>query len=262
MAETEQGPAETSGLVALIGDAPHSWILVNALQARFGAFPVLVEDGESAEAFWARRRRLLGGATVLSQKAALLALKFTKPFARARLRELEREAGGFGPAAGVEVTRVASVNAPETVATLRELAPRAVFVCSTRMISKATLNAVDAPFVNYHSGLNPGYRGMYGGYHALAEGRPDHFGTTLHFIDAGVDTGGIVATDVIDVSRRDNFHTFVPLMAVRSRDMVCNGLARVLLGDTSVQGSDLASRQWFGPTLGGWLKAGFSRGVW
>ena len=30
----------TSGLVALVGDAPHAWTMVNALRKRFGDFPV------------------------------------------------------------------------------------------------------------------------------------------------------------------------------------------------------------------------------
>lgn len=29
----------TSGLIALVGDAPHAWTMVNALRKRFGDFP-------------------------------------------------------------------------------------------------------------------------------------------------------------------------------------------------------------------------------
>ena len=50
----------TSGLVALVGDAPHAWTMVNALRKRFGDFPVIVERGEPASVFWARRRKKLG----------------------------------------------------------------------------------------------------------------------------------------------------------------------------------------------------------
>src|SRR5579871_4354378 len=68
-----------SGLLALIGDAPHAWTMVNALRARFSNFPVVVERGEPASLFWARRKKKLGAAAVLSQKAVMGMAKATKP---------------------------------------------------------------------------------------------------------------------------------------------------------------------------------------
>ena len=65
----------SSGLIALVGDAPHAWTMVNALRKRFGDFCVIVEKGEPASAFWARRRKKLGAAAVASMKAAQLAAK-------------------------------------------------------------------------------------------------------------------------------------------------------------------------------------------
>ena len=52
----------TSGLIALVGDAPHAWTMVNALRKKFSNFPVIVERGEPASAFWARRKKKLGAA--------------------------------------------------------------------------------------------------------------------------------------------------------------------------------------------------------
>ena len=79
---------DTSGLIALIGDAPHAWTMVNALRKRFGDFPVIVERGEPASAFWERRKKKLGAGAVYSMKAAQLAAKVTKPLSRERLAEL------------------------------------------------------------------------------------------------------------------------------------------------------------------------------
>src|SRR5690349_17985358 len=79
------------GLIALIGDAPHAWTMVNALRKRFGNFWVIVEKGEPASAFWERRKKKLGAAAVYSMKAAALAAKVTKPMSAARLAELKAE---------------------------------------------------------------------------------------------------------------------------------------------------------------------------
>jgi len=255
-------PAD-SGLVALVGAAPHSWILLNALVARFGPFPVLVEDGELPAQFWKRRARLVGPVTALGQRLARVPQIIAKPGARKRLAELRARPGvSFDPPDRLPMARVPSVNDAAAREALARLQPRAVFVCSTRMITPATLKATTAPFVNYHSGINPAYRGMYGGYHALAERDGETFGTTLHLVDTGVDTGGILATHSITPGKRDNFHTYVPLMAVESREMVADTLARVLAGDLSTETSELPSRQWFGPTAWGYLWTGITRGIW
>jgi len=65
-----QDMSDSNGLVALIGDAHHSWTMVNALRRHLGDFPVVVEQGEPASVFWARRRKKLGQLTVLSMQAA------------------------------------------------------------------------------------------------------------------------------------------------------------------------------------------------
>ena len=81
------------------------------------------------------------------------------------------------------------------------------------MISNTTLRSTDAPFINYHSGINPAYRGMFGGYFALANGEPEHFGATVHLVDEGVDTGEILYQSRLRTEPDDNFHTYLWRMA-------------------------------------------------
>lgn len=252
------------GLVALVGDAPHSWIMVNALRARFGAFAVIVEEGETAATFWSRRRRQLGALRTLSLRAAALPIRLTRPFARRRLAGiLSRPGVDAAPLPEADTIRVPSVNSAPAREALRSHAPGAVFVCSTRMIGEKTLMSVQVPFVNYHSGINPAYRGMYGGYHARARGDEGNFGTTLHLVDRGVDTGPVLARQRITPDRADNFHTYVALMAAESRDMACATMARVLAGDlTPAPEEALPSRQWYGPGVVSYVLTGLGRGVW
>jgi methionyl-tRNA formyltransferase len=250
-----------SGLVALIGDAPHAWTMVNALKRRFGEFPVMVERGEPAGDFWARRKKKLGAKAVLSMKAAQLAAKVTKPLSRGRLAELQAACDAT-PATGHGRIDVGAVNDRDAIARLQVLRPRAVFVASTGMLRKPLLEALGCPVVNYHSGVNPAYRGINGGYFALANGEPQNFGVTLHLVDLGVDTGPILATNQIEVDKRDNMQTYMTLMAARSQDLVVETMERVLRGDVSPVTSALNSAQYYAPTLGQYLRNGFTRGVW
>jgi methionyl-tRNA formyltransferase len=254
--------SNTSGLIALVGDAPHAWTMVNALRKRFGDFPVIVERGESASAFWARRRKKLGAAAVYSMKAAQLAAKVAKPLSRGRLSALKAECDA-APVEGGDRIDVDNLNAEDALVHIRRLAPRAVFVASTGMLRRPLLEACACPVVNYHSGVNPAYRGINGGYFALANGEPEHFGVTLHLVDLGVDTGPILATNRIPVAANDNLQTYMTLMAARSQDLVVETMARVLAGEAKpLPPSTLPSNQYYAPTLGQYLANGLKRGVW
>ena len=252
----------SSGLIALVGDAPHAWTMVNALRKRFGDFPVIVERGEPASAFWARRKKKLGATAVYSMKAAQLAAKVAKPLARARLAELRAECDAAPVPAHLRID-VDNLNDAETIAKIRALKPRAVFVASTGMLRRPLLEACACPVVNYHSGINPAYRGINGGYFALANGEPEHFGVTLHLVDLGVDTGPILATNCIPVAANDNIQTYMTLMAAKSQDLVVDTMQRVLNGEAKpLPPSTLPSNQYYAPTLGEYLANGLKHRVW
>lgn len=250
-------------LIALTGGGPHAWITINALIDRFGPFPVIQEAGEPAGVFWRRRLKRLGPFTVAGQFGASFLMKLTKPLSRGRVPELIAEHGlEPAPRTGQEVHPVPSVNSEAACSLIAAFNPKAIYVVGTRMIRATTLNSTRAPFINYHSGINPAYRGMYGGYHALANGEPEHFGTTLHLVDEGVDTGGILYQAHMTPTKRDNFHTYTWLMAAGSREIVVRAMEDAIEGQLDPVTLDLPSRQYFGPTLWSYLWAGVRRGVW
>ncbi len=164
--------------------------------------------------------------------------------------------------ANANIIRVDSVNNPIVRETLRIENPKAIFVASTRMIDKKVLGSVNAPFINYHSGINPAYRGMFGGYFALANGQPEHFGATVHLIDKGVDTGAILHQSQVAVQPEDNFHTYLWRIAAGSREIVTTAIQEAIDGELKPYRVDLPSKQYFAPTLGGYLWTGLRRRVW
>lgn len=250
-------------LVAMTAGGPHAWIMINALRDRFGDFPIILEQGESQTEFWNRRKRLLGGLKVASMKAARVPIRLKKGGSRKVLQDMieSEQLKPYLPD-GIAPIEVETVNDDTTRSLLRSLAPKVVFVVSTRMIGAKTLNCVGAPFINYHSGINPAYRGMYGGYFALAKGDRENFGATVHLVDRGVDTGDILYQSRVESSPADNFHTYVWRLAAGSREIVIQAVQDALNDDLKPYRVDLPSKQYFSPTLGGYLWTGLIRGVW
>ncbi|MHA7898468.1 MAG: formyl transferase [Henriciella sp.] len=250
-------------LVAITAGGPHAWIMINALRERFGDFPIILEDGEPSHRFWQRRRRLLGRFKTVSMQAARIPIRLTKGRSQGLVQDmLEQYRLDPKPPASITPIQVPSVNSDKTRNLLRSLSPKAVFVVSTRMINKATLDAVQAPFINYHSGINPAYRGMYGGYFALANGEPEHFGATVHLVDEGVDTGDVLYQSRVETNPSDNFHTYLYRLAAGSRDIVVAAIEDALNGELKPYHVDLPSKQYFAPTLGGYVWTGLTKGVW
>lgn len=250
-------------IVALCADAPHAWIMINVLREKFGDFPVILEDGEPAKTFWKRRARILGPMTVASMQAARLPIKLTKRRTHDVINRMIDEQSLQPAMPKIEnLIRVSSANDAEAIEALQRFNPTAVFVINCRMLKKKTLNAIKAPFINYHSGINPAYRGMFGGYFALANGEPEHFGATVHIVDEGVDTGDILYQSQVQAQPDDNFHTYIWRIAAGSRDIVMQAMDDAVNGTLTPYKVEMPSKQYYAPTFGGYIWNGLTKGVW
>ena len=89
--------------------------------------------------------------------------------------------------------QVAYINDPEVMELARELQPDLICVFGTSLIRGPLLQAGRLGMVNLHGGLSPEYRGADCSFWALYNGEPEKLGCTLHFIDSGIDTGGLIA---------------------------------------------------------------------
>lgn len=88
---------------------------------------------------------------------------------------------------------VPHINHPSVVALARELKPDVIAVFGTSLIRGDLLGMGRLGMANLHGGLSPQYRGADCTFWALYNGEPEKIGCTLHWIDAGIDTGGLIA---------------------------------------------------------------------
>jgi folate-dependent phosphoribosylglycinamide formyltransferase PurN len=145
---------------------------------------------------------------------------------------------------------------------LRRLGPKVVVINGTRIISAETLRCVDATFINIHAGITPLYRGVHGGYWALAEGRPDLVGTTVHVVDSGVDTGTVLEQVRFTPSPGDSFVTYPYLHTAAGIAPLLRAVRRALEGTLQPRpAAGVPSRLRYHPTLWGYLSTRIRRGV-
>lgn len=250
-------------LVLLVADGRMGAIVANAFADSFERLTVIVETPEPKSKVIKRRARLLGWPTALGQVANGMLLRVTGRLNRSRLAEIERDNGfrtSFGP--NVRIERVPSVNSEECRALLRRLSPSAVAVYGTRIISRATLGATSAPFINYHAGINPKYRGQDPAYWALATGDSANAGITIHLVDDGVDTGRVIAQAPVRFSPHDDITTYQYVQLAAALPLFKATVAKARMGHIETVDVTLPSRQWFPPTIWTYLWNGLMIGVW
>lgn len=255
-----------SGKVVILGGRGNSTAYVaNALASRVNLAAIILEDPVSRAKRLKWRVSRLGLATALGQLLfMMLILPILKARGEVRRRELEREYGlNSSLPPDVPVHNVPSVNDETVKELLAALAPDLVVVNGTRIISTATLAISDAPFINTHVGITPAFRGVHGGYWALARGQEDKFGTTIHLVDAGVDTGVVLAQATGRPEPTDNFTTYPVLQYGLIIEKLVGVAVCMANGDrpTTVLPLSTDSTQYYHPTLWSYLWTRVVKGV-
>ena len=178
--------SENFSIAIFCSDEPHHLYLVETIARRFKLSLVVVEPGRAQLDHIRSSRRRLDYFMALYHRyrRKLLGLD------RKRRSEFTCERKSFtGPWALVVVP---SINDDRVLAALGAATPSIVVVMGTSILGRRTLAACPEAVVNIHGGYLPDYRGNHCIFFARYHDRLDRIGSTIHFVDEGIDTGDIV----------------------------------------------------------------------
>lgn len=249
-------------IVMLAGRGESSSIVYHKLSEVYEIQGVISEEPVSRITFLRRRVYKLGVKKVLGQ------ILFSLLRERKLYREAEKRRQFIIEHYGLNTSKdyldsdkcikVKNANSEETVSVLKRLRPDIVVVNGTRILSETVLNSCDAFFINMHAGFTPKYRGVHGAYWAFYENDPEHAGVTIHLVDKGIDTGGILLQEKIEIATDDNFTTYPLLqtakgvkLEIKAIEMlkkhevktISNGLPSVLRTHPTIWEYDAARRR-------------------
>lgn len=251
-------------MVLLAGPDETANIVANYLERFVQELVVVVEARPSRVRMAVRRARRLGWVEAMGQILFVALVQPSLHYASRRRREKIRNEASVDARPRLPEFSVSSVNDNQTTLLLGRLKPSVVVVHGTRVIAPSVLKSLDCPILNVHAGLTPRYRGVHGGYWALAENHPEWVGTTVHLVDPGIDTGGILAQATFTVSDEDSISTYPDLHLVHGLPLLAAQVEKVLAGrelepvaESLVSGSHLRHH----PTLWGYFRRRWSSGV-
>ena len=123
-------------------------------------------------------------------------------------------------------------NSPEIYEVVKAFAPDMGFVFGASIIRDPLLSLIPAGrFVNMHLGLSPYYRGSGTNFWPFINKELQYVGATLLHIDAGIDTGDIVAHARPEIVAGDTVHTVGNKTIIEGTKGLIAGLERVKRGE-------------------------------
>lgn len=112
------------------------------------------------------------------------------------------------------------INDPDEIAVMAAERPDVVLVFGTGLLRQPLIDTFPGVILNIHLGLSPYYRGAGTNFWPLVNGEPEYCGATIHFLDAGVDTGPIIAHVRPDIAPGDGPHDIGNKTIVAAAEML------------------------------------------
>lgn len=133
--------------------------------------------------------------------------KLAARFAQAKLRR--RSIESLARQSSIALLPTASVNDPEYIRRVRELAPDVIVsVAAPEIFREELLSSAAIGCVNIHSGRLPTYRGMMPVFWQMLNSEP-HVTVTVHEMAAQLDAGAVLGTVELPILRSDRLSRLV-----------------------------------------------------
>lgn len=249
-------------VVILAAECDSSAFIYNALEKDFIIKQVVIEQPVSKKILISRRIKKLGLFRVCGQIIFMIYNIFLQKISKRRISEIKLNEGLCNdPISENLITRVSSINSSETVDILKNVEADVIVVNGTRIITSDVLECIEAPFINTHSGITPKYRGVHGGYWALAASDKENCGVTVHLVDKGIDTGGVLYQGIINITDDDNFNSYPYLQIAVAIPLIKNAISDCCNKLIKVKQVALPSILWSHPTIFQYLFYRIFKGV-
>lgn len=233
-------------------------LLIGLLQLHYEEVIYVEEKNESSMSVVKRRIRRIGFFRTVGQ---IMFRILIMPFISGRKRANELLKKSFiQPSDHAADIKVDDVNDDWDLSVLK--GADTIYINGCSILKKKLIEQFDCPIINIHVGITPKYRGVHGGYWALYFRDKELFGTTLHQVDDGIDTGSIIEQSVISPTSKDTFKTYPTLQYIEGLRLLENNIEKIKSGEVPHQRAMTeTSKLHFHPTFRQYLVKRILRGV-
>lgn len=197
-------------VILLAGNGDSTKILYNYFKDIVNFSSIIIEEKPSRRKLLLNRANKIGLSKVFGQLVFILFIvKILRKMYSKRIKYIsQKNSLDNKEIPKNKIHNVATINSDEVRDIIKKTDADFVLVNGTRIIGKKILETKNIKFINTHVGITPKYRGVHGGYWALVNDDLSHCGVTVHYVDAGVDTGNVIGHSLIKPTKEDSFVTY------------------------------------------------------
>ena len=148
----------------------------------------------------------------------------------------------------VKVARVADIHAPEAIALVRDFDPQLGLALAAPILRRPLFALPTLGTLNLHKGRLPDYRGMPPAFWELWNGETS-VGCTVHWVDEKLDTGAVVARDVVQCEPFSTLKGLQLQLEQVGNDLVRSAVTQVLDGTAQAEPQAAGGHTYRKPTL-------------
>ena len=126
------------------------------------------------------------------------------------------------------VYTVGNFNGKQCEQLLIDIKPDLIVLATSPILRGNIIAIPNIGILNAHPGLLPKYRGINTVEWAIYNG--DEIGVTIHFVDAGVDTGNIITQKVISIEQGDNVQSLKKRVWSTASELMVEAIVKIAQG--------------------------------
>ena len=153
----------------------------------------------------------------------------------------------------IRLITVESLKAPAALDLLRNIGPDVLLsVLFEKIFPEEILRIPTMAALNFHPAPLPRYAGIAPTFWVLSEGEK-RTAVTLHYLDAGIDTGDIFSHHEVEIEEHDSVHRLYVRCCKKGSEQLCDALENILTSKLPRTAQNVGERTYFSaPTRTGY----------
>ncbi len=183
-------------IVMLCGNQPNHLALAHKVAAKHELLGIVLEEKKSS------------GVTLFNVVPKLIDKLFFSEINEAWAKLMQHYQNSFKGFPATEIFKTSSINSNRVVEIIEKLKPDLVMVSGTSIIKKPLIELnIPKGIINLHTGISPYVKGGPNCTNwCLANDEFHLIGNTIMWLDAGIDSGNLIATETTDVIGNESLY--------------------------------------------------------
>lgn len=222
--------------------------ILSVLDTKGAVDAVMLESGKQAKK--KKIKRFFKGAAIFRYPFILLDIVSLIVYSAIMVRKMKIILGEYSYPVIKNVLRIEDINEEKCLSFAKKQNPDVIIIYGTGIVKKGFIDGVNVPILNIHTGILPKYRNVHSDFWAFKNKDYKQIGTSIIYLDAGVDTGDIALVRPLTVTENSSLAQIKVDNLKQIPEMVFSVLEQIKKGElTYTKQNNDSAHMYKSPTL-------------